>query len=115
MAHRTKNLVEAAQRSLSLNAMAVLEARTLGFERTTLQCFDLRDTTPLGSWAYRLHLLLMAHRTKDLEAAQRSLSLDAMAVLDARTLGLEGTTLQCSGQRDTTPLVDCGVCDASWP
>ncbi len=82
----------------------------LGLERTTLQCFDLRDTTPLGAWTYRLHLLLMNHRTKDPEAAQRSLSLDAMAVLDARMLGLEGTMLQCSGLRDTTPLVDCRVC-----
>jgi hypothetical protein len=26
------------------------------------------------------------------------------------TLGLEGTTLQCFGLRDTTPLVDCRVC-----
>jgi hypothetical protein len=52
----------------------------------------------------------MAHRTKDLEAETRSLSLDATAVLGARTLGLEGTTLPYFDLSDTTQLVFCRVC-----
>ena len=101
MAHRTKDL-EAETRLLSLDTTAVLGARTLGLEGTTLPYFDLRDTTPLGSWTYRLHLLVMAHRTKDLEAATRSLSKDLGD--PTSSLGLEGTTLPYFDLRDTTLL-----------